>query len=128
MPTIKELQADLCLICTKPMRMARQEFVKNDDGSPGILMAYVCDTTDCEWEGTGRAIHTDMRGNVFQRNMGERGMDKDWPKLTPDALFRGKAALEEVLGQRIEDDKNIPSLSQLEKERQAANKIVEIEK
>lgn len=55
-------------------------------------------------------------------------MDKDFPALSPDALFRGKIAVEEVLGVRIEDDKNIPSFTQLEKERLQKNQINEIER
>lgn len=112
MATVKDLGADICPSCNQTMTEKKREFAKNSDNETVINIAFTCDTEGCEWEGTGRAVTTDMRGNVFQRNMGPRGMDKDWPKLSPDALFRGKVALEEILGERIEDDKNLPSFTE----------------
>lgn len=128
MATIKEVGADICPKCNKPMQEMRRDTARNPDGDPVIVYAYNCLTEGCSWEGTGRAVQTDMRGNVFQRPMGERGMDKDWPKLSPDALYRGKIAVEEAIGARIEDDNNPPSFSQLEKERLEKGQINEIER
>lgn len=118
MTTIKEEGADICPHCQKPMVVKKTTHGLNEDGVGYILYAYVCETdaskandkkTPCEWYGTGRAIQTDLRGNLMTRDMGQRGMDKDYTKMTPDALFRGKIALEEIIGQRIEDDNNIPT-------------------
>lgn len=128
MVTIREAEADMCPRCKRHMKQVTKTTTRTPDGDPCYLYAYVCETEGCAWEGTGRAIQTDMRGNVFQRDRGPRGMDKDFPALSPDALFRGKIAVEEVLGVRIEDDKNIPSFTQLEKERLQKNQINEIER
>lgn len=109
MPTVSEVGADKCPYCKRQMIVHQQSSVRDPHGGDQlILIVYHCETKDCRWEGTGRFVTTDVRGNLVTRDSGSRGVDKDFPKMSDDRLSAGKRQVEEYLGKRIEDDSNLP--------------------
>ncbi len=109
MTTVSEEGADICPKCKR--QMENTDSIKRkvpNSGEMCIVLTYICNTEGCAWETTGRVVQTDLRGNVFKRKIGERGMDKDFPKFTPNQLSHGKRVVEDYLRKRIEDDNNLP--------------------
>lgn len=88
-------EAAKCPKCGKPGMLTMSGPV--DDG--GDFNVYNCDNDRCEWgeQRSGWLVQTDERGHVFERNRGTRGMDKDFPTMSPDALARGRALLENAI-------------------------------
>lgn len=91
-----------CPHCKKPMTVVSNE-VTGVKPFP-YQTTLNCKTEGCVWEGTGRTVSTDARGNVFEREIGPRGMDKDFPIMTADQLSRGRAIAEEAAGRNLEED------------------------
>lgn len=68
------------------------------------VVVYICDTEICTWYNTGWVVQSDKNGNVYERNHGPRGIDKQFPAMTPDQLSRGRAEVEDII--RREHNKN----------------------
>lgn len=73
------------------------------DGKEWDLAAYVCATEGCEWFGTGWAVQSDADGFVFERERGERGMDKTFTTLSPDLKSAGRRYLEDIVNRDLEE-------------------------
>lgn len=91
-------QAARCPKCDKPGQLTMVKPVPIEQGG-GHVNVYNCDNDRCVWgeQGSGWIVQTDERGFVFERDHGPRGMDKDFPKMSPDALARGRRNLEDVI-------------------------------
>ena len=88
-----------CPHCKK--RMATKSTDHTGVGTHPIQVTLLCETDDCKWFNTGRTISTDIRGNVYEREIGERGMDKDFPHMSPDQLARGRRIAEDAAGKEL---------------------------
>jgi hypothetical protein len=77
---------------------------KEIDGQEWDVTSYHCDNEDCSWYNTGWVVSSDKNGHVYERPRGERGMDKTFEPLSKEALFRGRAEVEEVIGRDAEID------------------------
>ena len=93
-------EAAKCTKCGKPGELVMVKPTPQELGG-GHVNVYICDNPGCVWgaEKTGWIVQTDERGFVFERPRGERGMDKDYPKMSPDALSRGRMILEDAINQ-----------------------------
>jgi hypothetical protein len=91
-------EAAKCPKCGKPGILVAVQPVPDEKGG-GHVNAYNCDNEGCVWgqEHSGWLVQTDRRGHVFERERGSRGMDKDFPKMTPGQLSMGRAILEDAI-------------------------------
>ena len=72
----------------------------------GHANVYICDNNLCIWgmERSGWVVQTDARGTVFEREIGERGMDKTYPTMTPGLLASGQRKAEDALERDLRND------------------------
>jgi hypothetical protein len=61
-----------------------------------------CMTELCSWYGTGRIIQLD-NGVVFERQIGNRGMDKTFKPMTADQLAMGQRMVEDAVNRDLRD-------------------------
>jgi len=96
MVTVKE--AAYCPKCNElGIVVANKKLANGDD-----LTTYHCENRLCRWYRTGWVVQSDTNGHVAEREHGARGLDKDFPHMTPGQLARGRAAAEETLGKEIQ--------------------------
>lgn len=105
MPSIEE--AAKCPRCHLLGRLSHSSKTRDDQGVEWDVSEYHCDTEGCAWEGTGWVVQSDKNGIVYERPRGERGMDKTFEPLSKEALFRGRAEVEEVVGHDMESEDSV---------------------
>lgn len=98
--TIQE--AAKCPKCKKEGRLD-QNFKHTDEHNINWdVTTYICDNEICPWYNTGWVVQSDKNGVVYERDIGERGMDKDFPKLSPDVKSVGRMYLEDIVRRDLE--------------------------
>lgn len=65
------------------------------------LYIIKCLNGDCSWYNTGWAVQVDSDGQVYEREIGPRGMDKTFPTLSPDQLAYGQRLIEDIKGEDL---------------------------
>ncbi len=71
---------------------------------PVDLAVYECRNELCldyQWRWI---VQSDEEGNVPERDHGPRGVDKDFPRLSSEALSKGRAVVEEAIGKEHNRD------------------------
>lgn len=104
MKTIDSPEVANCPHCNQ--RMFRNTPTKTGVGLFPWQVNLICQTEDCKWFNTGRTVSIDDRGNVYEREIGPRGMEKDFPEMTPGQLARGRAIAEDAAGRNLEEEGN----------------------
>jgi len=92
-------EASKCPKCGHFGEVAKASKVRDEFGSltGEDLVIYICVTEVCPWFHTGWAVQSDAQGNIPERNIGTRGMDKTFERMSEGALSQGRAILEEAI-------------------------------
>jgi hypothetical protein len=75
------------------------------EGEMWDVVTYYCHNRGCNWYNSGWLVSSNEQGIVYERSQGPRGQDKTFTPLSKEALSRGRAEIEEVMGQDAEEDR-----------------------
>ena len=70
----------------------------DEDGIIWDLTEYMCDVKLCLWLNTSWIVQSDPNGLVYERNKGNRGMDKTFVTMSQDQLAFGRMIVEDAIG------------------------------
>jgi hypothetical protein len=94
--TIRLEDAAKCPKCGVPGEVVNRTQIV-DEGELWDVVAYKCDTELCPWCDSHWFVQSDKNGIVYEREIGERGMDKTFPKISADQLALGRRILENAI-------------------------------
>ena len=97
MTTITLAEASHCPRCNQRGETEQVRDLPNRDK----MHVLICKNEGCEWYNTGWVVQVAPDGSVFQREQGERGQDKTFPKLTEDQLAYGRRTMEDIEGRDL---------------------------
>ena len=87
--------------CPKCGQAGERSLHRADPRDNTKLYTIKCMTKTCRWFDTSWAVQVDGDGQVFERERGERGMDKTFPSLTPGQLAAGQRMIEDIKGEDL---------------------------
>lgn len=97
--TITVEEACKCESCGRPGQLVGAQTRILERGEYWDICVYLCDNKLCLKLDNTWAVQSNKNGIVYEREIGERGMDKTWKPMSSDQMAYGRRIVEDAIQQ-----------------------------